>query len=88
MSCGTGLRCGLDLALLWLWHRLAALIICPAWEPPYDTDAALEKAERQNKQANKNKSKTINKMAITTYISIITLNVNGLNAPVTRFRMA
>ena len=29
----------------------------------------------------KNKPKTMNKMAIRTYISIITLNVNGLNAP-------
>ena len=24
MSCGEGRRCGLDPALLWLWHRLAA----------------------------------------------------------------
>ena len=29
----------------------------------------------------KNKHKTIKKMVIGTYISIITLNVNGLNAP-------
>ena len=29
----------------------------------------------------KNKSKTVNKMAVRTYISIITLNANGLNAP-------
>ena len=29
----------------------------------------------------KNKSKTINKMAIRTYISKVTLNMNGLNAP-------
>ena len=33
------------------------------------------------KKRNKNKSKTVNKVAIRTYISIITLNVNGLNAP-------
>ena len=26
MSCGIGRRCGLDPALLWLLHRLAALI--------------------------------------------------------------
>ena len=32
----------------------------------------------------KNKSKPINKMAIRTYISTITLNVNGLNAPIKR----
>ena len=28
-SCGVGCRCGLDLTLLWLWHRLAATaLIC------------------------------------------------------------
>ena len=36
----------------------------------------------------KNKPKTIKKMVIGTYISIITLNVNGLNAPTTRYRLA
>ena len=40
------------------------------------------------KKTNKNKSKAINKMAIRTYISIITLNVNGLNAPTKRQRLA
>ena len=38
-----------------------------------------EKKGRKN--SNKNKSTAINKMAIRTYTSIITLNVNGLNAP-------
>ena len=49
MSCGVGHRRGSDLALLWLWHRLAAVTpIGPlAWEPPYTTGAALEKAKRQ-----------------------------------------
>ena len=36
----------------------------------------------------KNKFKAINKMTIRTYISIITLNVNGLNAPTKRQRVA
>ena len=36
----------------------------------------------------KNKSQTIKKMAIRTYISIITLNVNGLNAPTKRHGLA
>ena len=36
----------------------------------------------------KNKPKTMNKMAIRTYITIITLNVNRLNAPTKRQRMA
>ena len=36
MSCGVDCRCGSDLALLWLWHRPAAVApIRPlAWEPP------------------------------------------------------
>ena len=35
--------------MLWLWHRLAATApIGPlAWEPPYASGAALEKAKRQ-----------------------------------------
>ena len=37
--------------------------------------------EEGRKKSNKNKSKAINKMAVRTYISIITLNVNGLNVP-------
>ena len=35
-----------------------------------------------------NQPQTIKKMAIGTYISIITLNVNGLNAPTKRHRLA
>ena len=45
------------------------------WETP-------EKEKTYN-----NKPKTINKMVIGTYISIITLNVNGLNAPTNRHRL-
>ena len=44
--------------------------------------------EEGKKRATKNKSKVINKMAIRTYISIITLNVNGLNTPTKRHRLA
>ena len=45
-----------------------------------------QKTKTENKQyCNKfYKSKTINKMAIETYISTITLNVNNLNAPTKR----
>ena len=48
MSCGIGHRSGLDLALLWFWHRLAATApIRPlAWEPLYAAGAALEKAKK------------------------------------------
>ena len=46
------------------------------------------KKEKGRKKSNKNKSKAINKMAIRTYISTITLNVNGLNAQTKRYRVA
>ena len=49
VSCGIGYRCGLNLALLWLWCRLAA--VAPfqrlAWEPPYAADAALKKRKKE-----------------------------------------
>ena len=54
MSCVVGQRCGSDLALLWLWCRLAATApIGPlAWEPPYAAGAAQEMAKRQKKNQN------------------------------------
>ena len=44
MSYGVGSRCGLDLVLLWLWHRLEAVaLIGPlGWEPPYAVGVALK----------------------------------------------
>ena len=49
LSCGVGCRRGWDPALLWLWHRPAAMApIRPlAWELPYATRAAQEMAKRQ-----------------------------------------
>ena len=41
---------------------------------------------REGKDPQK-QTQTIKKMAIWTYISIITLNVNGLNAPTKRHRL-
>ena len=41
----------------------------------------LSQEIQEKKKIYKNKSKTIKKIAIGTYISLITLNVNGLNAP-------
>ena len=54
VSCGIDRRCGLDLALLWLWHRPAATApIRPlAWEPPYAMGAALKIQKRQKKKKN------------------------------------
>ena len=43
---------------------------------------------QEEKRTYKNKPKTIKKMIIGTCISIITLNVNGLNAPTKRHRLA
>ena len=50
MSCGIGCRHGSDLALLWLWCRLAAVaLIRPlAWEPPYAASAALKRQKKKN----------------------------------------
>ena len=47
-----------------------------------------EQKREGRKKTFKNKSKTINKMAIRTFIVIITLNVNGLNAPTKSQRLA
>ena len=48
MSCGVGHRQGSDLALLWLWHWLAAAaLIWPlAWKPSYATGSALKKDKK------------------------------------------
>ena len=45
MSCGVGCRHGLDLVLLWLWRRLAAVALTQplAWEPLYVTGVALKR---------------------------------------------
>ena len=47
-----GHRHSSDLALLWLWHRLAAIApIQPlAWEPPYAMDEALKSKNKQIKK--------------------------------------
>ena len=44
--------------------------------------------EEEKKRTDKNKNITIKKMVIGTYISIMTLNMNGLNAPTKRHRLA
>ena len=46
------------------------------------------KEEKRKKKNCKNNQKTKYKMAISTYLSIITLNVNGLDAPIKRHRVA
>ena len=48
----------------------------------------LSRNNRKRKRPTENKPKTIKKMVIKTYISTITLNRNGLNAPKKRHRLA
>ena len=52
MSCGVGPRCGLDLVLLWLWYRPAAVApIGPlAWESPYASGAAQKRKKKKKKK--------------------------------------
>ena len=55
MSCGVGHRLGSDLALLWLWHRLAAVAqIRPlAWETSICCGYGPKKTKRQKKERKK-----------------------------------
>ena len=39
---------GLDLALLWLWHRPGAAANSLAWEPPYATGVALKRKKKND----------------------------------------
>ena len=45
MSCGVDCRCGWNVVLLWLLHRLAAAVLTgpQAWELPYVAPATLKK---------------------------------------------
>ena len=58
-------------------------------ESKYNTKDSHQSQEKRTKEerggkTHKNNPKTINKMTIRTYISIITLRVNRLNAPTKR----
>ena len=54
MSCGVGHRCSSDLALLWLWQRLAATVpINPLpWKPQNDINEAQKKEKKKKKKKN------------------------------------
>ena len=51
-SCGVGHRYSLDLALLWLWCRLAAATLIPplAWELLYASDVALKRKKKKERK--------------------------------------
>ena len=55
MSCGVGHRRGSDPALLWLWHRLVALIGPLAWEPSYAAEATQENVKKTKKKEKKHR---------------------------------
>ena len=52
VNCGVGHRRASDPALLWLWHRPAAVATFQplTWEFPYAAGAALKKTKKQNKK--------------------------------------
>ena len=54
MGCGVGRRHGLDLALLWLWHRPVAVApIQPlVWEPPYAAGSPEKQKEGKKEKRN------------------------------------
>ena len=62
MGYGVGRRRGSDLALLWLWCKLAATApIHPlAWEPPYAVGAALkgQKTKKKEKKRKENEAES------------------------------
>ena len=66
MRCDVGHRRGLDLVLLWLWRRLAAVaLIRPlAWDPPYTAGAALKKAKKKKKKKKKKKERKKKKLIL------------------------
>ena len=57
MSCSAGHRHGLDLVLLWLWHRLVATApLGPqAWEFIYALGTALKRQKDKKKKKKKKK---------------------------------
>ena len=61
VGCAVGCRCGLDLALLWLWCRLAAVapIQPPTWELPYAVGAALKRQNTKTKEKKKKQRKLL-----------------------------
>ena len=61
LGCGVGHRCGLDLALLWLWRRQAAtaLILLLAWELPYALGAVLKRPPPPKKKERKVNAKEV-----------------------------
>ena len=73
MNCGVDRRHGSDLALLWLWCRLAAtaLIQPLAWEPPNAMGVALKRPKTKKKFTSCSLKVEINKDEIRCICSIL-----------------
>ena len=74
-----------------MFHRQAKAKIIQHQQNSFITNAkgiSLGKKHRRRKRPTENKPQTIKKMVIGSYILIITLNVNGLNAPTKRHSLA
>ena len=58
---GIDCRCGLNPALLWLWHRPVAtdLIGILVWEPPYAMGVVLKKQKKTKKKRKENNTKNV-----------------------------
>ena len=56
---GLGIRCCHELwcRMLWLWHRLAALIHPLTWELPYAAGAVLKSKKKKKKKKKKREKK-------------------------------
>ena len=67
MSCGVGLRCNMDPALLRLWHRpVAVALIRPlAWEPPCAMGVAPIRQKKTKKEKNYKDSAVVVYAAVT-----------------------
>ena len=72
VSCGVGCRRGSDLALLWLWCSLAALIRLLVWEALYAVSEALkrQKTKRKKKSLRKNKPESASFVSIWRWFSL------------------
>ena len=76
--------CGRQLISVSLTHQCSS----PSLSPFLPLSLKKIKLKKKKKQNYKNNQKTINKIAINTYLPIITLNVNARNALIKRLRAA
>ena len=83
MSCDVGHRCGLDLALMWLWCRLAAVVpMRPlAWELPYAEGAALKTNKLTNKKKPQNLLETIKPLTRVQYTDPLSAHLGTAGIP-------